>query len=150
MSTQMPQTLARYVQVLDHQMQQAQAQQAQAQAQLARTQSKLTLLQEMAQSAQLKKSAGNVALYGNAAGFRCSLMDMAQQFRDARGVQQLELAQAQQQMQHALRRHESMSGVLEQAQAQAAQLQARQAQKVMDEMASQAWLRQRQTATGNC
>lgn len=150
MTARAPKTLARYVQVLDHKVQQAQADQAQAKTQLARTQNKLSLLQEMTQTAQLKKSAANVALYVNAAGFRSSLMDMAQQFRDVRGVQQLELTQAQHRMQHAMRRHESMSGVLEQAHVQAAQQQTRQAQKVMDEMASQAWMRQRHVVTENC
>ena len=150
MTVQTPRTLARYVEVLDHQVQQAQVQQAQAQEQLKRTQTKLALLKEMAQTSQLKKPVGNVALYVNAAVFRSSLTDMAQQFRDARGVQQLELAQAQQRMQHAVRRHESMSGVLQQAQARAVQHQMRQAQKAMDEMAGQAWLRQRQAAIGNC
>lgn len=136
-------TLGRYVEVLDHQLQQAQAQQAHAQAQLARTQSKLALLQEMGRTSQLKKTNANVALYLNAAGFRSSLMDVAQQFRDVSGVQQLELAQAQQHVQQAMRRHESMCSVLDQAQLEVLQAQSRHAQKSMDEMASQSWWRQR-------
>lgn len=150
MTAQAPKTLERYVQVLDQKVQQAQAHQAQAHTQLLRTQAKLTQLQDIGQRAQLKKSVRNVALYGNAAGFRSSVMDMVQQFRDVSGVQQLELAQAQQRMQQAMRCHESMAGVLEQTQSRLLQHQARQAQKVMDEMASQAWLRQRRAATGNC
>lgn len=150
MTAQSPHTLVRYVQVLEQKSLQAQADQAQAQAQLLRTQTKLAQLQDMGRGAQLKKSAGNVALYMNAAGFRSSLIDIAQQFKDVCGVQQLELAQAQQRMQHAMRRHESISGVLEQEQLKAAQHQARQAQKVMDEMAGQAWLRQRRAVAENC
>lgn len=149
--SQLPtQTLGRYVSVLDHQLQQAQAQQAHAQAQLARTQSKLALLQEMGHTAQLKKTNANVALYVNAAGFRSNLMDVAQQFRDVSGVQQLELAQAQQQVLHAMRRHESMCSVLGQAQLAVSQAQGRLAQKSMDEMASQSWWRQRRAAAQTC
>lgn len=147
MSESSPQTLGRYVAVLDQQRQQAQAELGHAQAQLTRTQSKLELLQEMGRTAQLKKTAANVALYQNAAGFRSNLMDVAQQFRDARGVQQLELAQAQQRTQHAMRRHESMSSVLEQKQLAVLQMQHRQAQKSMDEMAGQSWWRQRHGTT---
>jgi flagellar biosynthesis chaperone FliJ len=147
MSESSPQTLGRYVAVLDQQRQQAQAELGHAQAQLARTQSKLELLQEMGRTAQLKKTAANVALYQNAAGFRSNLMDVAQQFRDARGVQQLELAQAQQHTQHAMRRHESMSSVLEHKQLAVLHMQHRQAQKSMDEMASQSWWRQRHGTT---
>jgi flagellar biosynthesis chaperone FliJ len=147
MSESSAKTLGRYVAVLDQQRQQAQAEQGRAQAQLARTQSKLELLQEMGRTAQLKKTAANVALYQNAAGFRSNLLDVAQQFRDARGVQQLELAQAQQRTQYAMRRHESMSSVLEQKQLAVLQMQHRQAQKSMDEMAGQSWWRQRHGTT---
>lgn len=139
-------TLGRYVAVLDHQVQQAQAEKLHVQAQLVRTQSKLALLQEMGRTAQLKKTDVNVALYLNAAGFRSNLMDVAQQFRDVSGVQQLELTQAQQRMQHAMRRHESMCSVLEQAQLTVLQEQSRQTQKSMDEMASQSWWRHRRAA----
>lgn len=143
-------TLGRYVTVLDHQLQQAQVKQAHAQAQLGRTQSKLALLQEMGRTAQLKKTDANVALYLNAAGFRSNLIDVAQQFRDVSGVQQLELAQAQQHVQHAMRRHGSMCSVLDQAQLAVLQAQRRNAQKSMDEMAAQSWWRQRRVAAETC
>lgn len=142
----MSQAMDRYVQVLDLRAQQALADFGQAQARLARTQTQLERLKTMGLTSGLKNSAGNVALYANAAGFRSGLMDMAEQCRDACSVQQLECDQARQQLQQAERRLGSMDSVLQAARAQADQVQARQAQKVMDEMAGQAWLRQRQAA----
>ena len=139
-------TMGRYVQVLGQRAEQAQQAAVQAQQQLLRSQQQVQRLQDLAASAQLKKSAGNVALYANAAGFRSEVLEMAAQCRDACNVQALEWAQAQQAMQGAMRRHASMQEVLAQAQQQAAQQQARQAQKTMDDMAVQAWLRRRSAA----
>lgn len=143
MSASHTSALTRYVQVLDLQSQQAQAQLGAAQAALLRTQAHLQKLETLGAQAQLKKTSANVALYANAAGFRSSLMDVAQQFRDAHGVQQLALAQAKQQMQQAMRRQTSISSVLEQQKTEAALAQSRQSQKRMDELAGQAWQRQR-------
>lgn len=140
------QTMGRYVQVLEQRAQQAQHVAVQAQQQLQRSQQQVLRLQNLAASAQLKKSARNVALYANAAGFRSGVLEMAAQCRDACNVQEIEWAQAQQAMQGAMRRHSSMQEVLAQAQHSAAQLQARQAQKTMDDMAVQAWLRNRPSA----
>lgn len=130
-----------YVEVLDQRLQQAQAETGQAQARLHKTQAQLERLKDMGLTAQLKKTTGNVALYANAAGFRSGLMDMAEQCRDACSVQQLEWVQAQSQMQQAMRRHDSMHSVLSRAQVQLVDSRNRQTQKVMDEMAGQAWLR---------
>lgn len=140
------QAMGRYVQVLEQKSQQAQHAATQAQQQLQRSQQQVLRLQQLAASAQLKKSARNVALYANAAGFRSGVLEMAAQCRDVCNVQELEWAQAQQAMQGAMRRHSSMQEVLAQAQHSAAQLQARQTQKTMDDMAVQAWLRQRTAA----
>lgn len=136
------QTMTRYVRVLDQRVQQAQAQSGQAQARLLQTQAQLERLKSLGLSAGLKKKLGNVALHANAAGFRYGLMEMAEQCRDACSVQQLEWLQAQSLMQQAMRRHDSMQNVLSRAQANIAQSQIRQAQKVTDEMAGQAWMRQ--------
>lgn len=135
--------LARLVHVLDLQTQHAQSQMGAAQVALQRTQTQMAKLEALREEAQLKKTKANVALYANAAGFRSSLMDVAQQFRDAHGVQQLALMQAKQQVQQAMRRQASVSGVLEQQKAAFALAQSRQAQKRMDELAGQAWQRQR-------
>jgi flagellar export protein FliJ len=134
--------MTRYVDVLDQRVQHTKAETGQAQARLRNTQKQLARLKSMGLTAELKKTTGNVALHVNAAGFRSGLMEMAEQCRDACGVQQLEWAQAQHQMQHAMRRHSSMQSVLSRTQAQLVQSQNRQAQKVMDEMAGQAWMRQ--------
>ncbi len=142
MSGQDSKALRSYVQVLDLRAQQAQTQALQAKQAVEQTRSQLQRLQHLAQTSALKNSAGNVALYANAAGFRSGLMEMAQQFRDAYGVQQLQSQQAQQQMQKALLRHESMQCVLEARLKQASAEQARKAQKSMDELAGQAWMRQ--------
>lgn len=136
------QSLGRYVQVLDQRMQTAQQAAAQAQQRLKQTQNQLERLKQLGLSAGVKKTQASVALYANAAGFRLGVMDMAEQCRDACGVQQLEVAQAQQHMHAALQRHESMHSVWLQARVAATQVQARQAQKVMDELAGQAWMRQ--------
>lgn len=146
MSQTSTQALARYVEVLDLRTKQAQTHATAAQAALQRTQQHLAKLDALREAAQLKKTASNVALYANAAGFRSNLMDVAAQFSDTYGVQQLELTAAQQQVQQSLRRHASVGSVLAQAQAQAAQTQSRKAQKSMDELAGQAWLRQRQAS----
>lgn len=147
------QAMGRYVQVLEQQVQQAQTQSTRAHQRLQQTQSQMTKLEQLRQTAILKNSVGNVALYANAAVFRSGLMEMAEQFRDACNVQQMELEQARQQWQQRMRRQESMAGVLQQMQEQAVQERARQDRKVMDELAGQAWMRQRRNThegTGSC
>lgn len=146
MSVAQPTALQRYVQVLELQKQQAHTAVQQAQARLQATQARVAHLQHMGLTAGLKKTAGNVALYANAAGFRSGLIEMVAQCRDLCGVQQLEAQQALQQAQAAARRHGSMDHVVQQVHSAARQAQARQAQKVMDEMAGQAWMRQYRTA----
>ena len=142
--------LAQYVHVLDQRAQQSLAQTSQARTRLDHTQTQLERLRNMARSAGVKNLHGSVALYANAAGFRSGLMDMAEQFRDTLGVQQLEYAQAQVQMQAASRRHGGMQTVLQQVRTDMTLMQQRQEQKRMDELAGQAWLRQLgQTDTGN-
>ena len=143
-------TLAQYVHVLDQRAQQSLAQTSQARTRLDHTQTQLERLRNMARSAGVKNLHGSVALYANAAGFRSGLMDMAEQFRDTLGVQQLEYVQAQAQMQRAFRQHGSMQTVLERVRTDMAVLQQRQEQKHTDELAGQAWQRQlRQPDTGN-
>lgn len=134
--------MTRYVDVLDQRVQQAQAETGQAHARLHQTQAQLERLKHIGLTAELKKTSGSVALHANAAGFRSGLMEMAEQCRDACSVQQLEWAKAQRQMLQAMRRHDSMHSVLSRAQAQLAESRNRRAQKVMDEMAGQAWWRQ--------
>ena len=149
MSVPVP-ALAQFVEVLDQRSQQSQAQASQARARLEQTRGQLERLRGMARSAGVKKLHGSVALYANAAGFRSGLLDMAEQYRDTLGVQQLEYAQAQAQMQAASRRHGGMQTVLQQVRTDMAVMQQRQEQKRMDELAGQAWLRQLgQTDTGN-
>lgn len=149
MSVPVP-ALAQFVEVLDQRSLQSQAQASQARARLEQTRSQLERLRGMARSAGVKKLHGSVALYANAAGFRSGLLDMAEQYRDTLGVQQLEYAQAQVQMQAASRRHGGMQTVLQQVRTDMTVMQQRQEQKRMDELAGQAWLRQLgQTDTGN-
>ncbi|WP_455555982.1 flagellar FliJ family protein [Comamonas sp.] len=138
--------LGRYVDVLKVRAEQAHTDAIKAELALQQTRKQMDRLQQMAQTSALKNSAANVALYANAAGFRSGLMEMAQQFKDAYGVQQLQMQQAKQHMQQAQLRHESMQCVLDKALSSAALVQSRKAQKVMDEMAGQAWMRQRQAA----
>lgn len=139
--------LSRYADVLGQRALQAQTEAVQAERTMQQTRTQLERLAEMVHTSALKNSVGNVALYVNAAGFRSGLMDVAQQFRDAYGVQQLQAQQAKQLMHQALQRHESMQCVLEQARTQAVLEQSRKAQKMMDELAGQAWMRQRQAAS---
>lgn len=153
MRDQTTQSLGRYVDVLAQRTEQAQTALSQAQAQLSRSQAQLERLQHMENSSQLKNSTANVALYLNAAGFRSSLMDMAQQFRDVCSAQQLDVQHAEHHMQSAMRRQESMRSVMCRRQAESLLAQARQGQKSMDELAGQAWLRQSKNAgtrSGNC
>lgn len=138
--------LTRFVGVLQTRAQQAQTEAMKAQQSLQQTRQQLDRLHLMAQTSGLKNSVANVALYANAAGFRSEVMEMAQQFKDAYGVQQLQAQQAQRHMQQALQRHESMQCVLDKAKSMVAMEQSRKAQKVMDEMAGQAWMRQHQAA----
>lgn len=142
--------LSRWVQVLDQRAQQNLAETSQARERLEHTRSQLDRLRSMADSAGVKKLHANVALYANAAGFRSGLLDMAEQCRDTFGVQQLEYAQAQAQLQAAVRQHGSMQSVLERARTDLAVQQQRQEQKRMDELAGQTWQRQRRLSdTGN-
>ena len=78
MSGQDSKALRSYVQVLDLRAQQAQTQALQAKQAVEQTRAQLQRLQHLAQTSALKNSAGNVALYANAAGFRSGLMEMAQ------------------------------------------------------------------------
>lgn len=147
------QSLSRYVDVLTQRTEQAQQALSQAQAQLHRSKAQLERLQHMENAAQLKNSTANVALYLNAAGFRSSLMDMAQQFKDVCSAQQLDVQHAENHMQSAMRRQESMRSVLCRKQAESLLEQARQGQKSMDELAGQAWLRHRKASaqgSGSC
>lgn len=153
MRDQTAQSLSRYVGVLALRTEQAQLALSQAQAQLSRSKAQLERLQHMETSSQLKKSTANVALYLNAAGFRSSLMEMAQQFRDVCSAQQLDVQHAESHMQSAMRRQESMRSVMCCKQAESLLAQARQEQKSMDELAGQAWLRQNKNAdarAGSC
>lgn len=134
--------LSQYVEVLDQRAQQRLAETGQARTLLERTRHQLERLRNMAQSAEVKKLHGSVALYANAAGFRSGLLDMVEQCRDTCEVRQLEYAQTQVALQLAYRQHGSMQSVLEQAQTGIAVQQRRQEQKLMDELAGQAWLRQ--------
>lgn len=136
------QALGQYVSVLEQRVDQAQASAVQAQAALRRTQDQLQRLQAASQAAALKKAAGNVALFSNAAGFRSSVMEIAAHMRDACNVQQLECAQAQRMVQQAMQRHRGVQDVWQQGQRALVQAQARQAQKMTDEMAANAWMRQ--------
>ena len=139
-------TMHKYVQVLEQRSQQAQNDAAHAQVRLQRTQQQLQRLHQLGQTAALKKSTTSVALYANAAGFRSGVLEMVAQCRDACSVQQLELEQAQAHVQQTLKRHASMHGVWLQAHEKGEQARARQAQKSMDEMASQAWMRARKVS----
>lgn len=135
--------MRKYVEVLDLWAQQAQTEAAQAQLRLQRTQQQLARLQQLGLTAQLKKNVAPVALYANAAGFRSGVLEMAHQCRDACGVQQLELRQAQQQVHQAMQRHQSMQSIWQRNQDKLVQEQQRAGQKTMDEMAGQAWMRSR-------
>lgn len=146
MTTARDSGLGRYVDVLQARAQQAHTDALKAEQALQQTRQQIQRLQQMAQTSALKNSVANVALYANAAGFRSGLMEMAQQFKDAYGVQQLQTQHAKQLMQQAQLRHESMQCVLDRGLSKVALEQTRKAQKVMDEMAGQAWMRQRQAA----
>ena len=137
------QALSQYVEVLDMRAQQSQQAAGEALRRVEHTKSQMERLKRMAIGAGVKKSHGNVALYVNAAGFRSGLQEMSEQCRDTLGVQQLEYAQAQVHMQAALKQHDSMHFVLTQARNEIALQQQRGEQKRMDELAGQAWLRQR-------
>lgn len=139
-------TMHKYVQVLELRAQQAQTEAAHAQLRLQRTHQQLERLQQLGQTAELKKTATSVALYANAAGFRSGVVEMVAQCRDACSVQQLELEQAQMHVQQTMKRHASMHGVWLQAHEKVEQAQARKAQKSMDEMAAQAWMRARKVS----
>lgn len=136
--------VSRFVDVLQQRAQQQQTLAQQARQQLQRLQTQMQRLHQMGAQAQLKNSTHQVALHANAAGFRSGVWELAQQCRDAHGVQQLECARAQQHMLAATRHYGNMQQVLDKAQAQRAQILARKAQKGMDDAATQAWLRRQQ------
>lgn len=142
MSASPNQAMGRYVQVLDQKVQAAQKQAARLHQQLHQTEVQLERLQAAASQAVLKKPNANVALFANAAGFRSSVLEMAEQMRDAYSVQRMECNQAQQVVHQAMQRHASMDSAWQkQVMLHHSEL-ARREQKRGDEMASQAWQRQ--------
>ena len=142
MSASSHQAMGRYVQVLDQKVQTAQKQAAQLLHQLHQIEAQLQRLQEVASEAVLKKPQANVALFANAAGFRSSVLEMAEQMRDAHSVQRMECKQAQDTVHLAMQKHASMHSVWTQQRTQYQSEQARREQKRGDEMAAQAWQRQ--------
>ena len=142
MNRQSHAAIERYVKVLDQRAQAAQVQLANKESQLHRAKAQLERLDQTAREAQLKKTAGNVALYANAAGFRSEVWSMAEQMRDAHNVLALECRQVQQLVYTTMQQHGSIESVLKKARAVQASEQGRQGQRATDELASQSWCRQ--------